>query len=64
MTIELTVFVVTLWSIAVLAVFRMIGSFAYLVIEGLHAFVEGRYKLDPTRYLERFQPAWKRGLKK
>lgn len=54
----------TLWTIAVLAVYRMIGSSSYLVIQGLHAFVEGRGKLESTKITERFQPAWKRRLKK
>lgn len=51
-----------LWSVAVLAVFRAIGSTAYLIILGLHAFVEGKVKLDPERIRQRFRPQWKRKL--
>ena len=54
---------VTLWTIAVLALYRMIGSSAYLVIQGIHGFVEGKVKLEPDRIKERWtQPAWRRRL--
>lgn len=55
--------IVTLWAIAVLAVYRMIGSSAYLVIQAIHGFVEGKVKLEPERIKERWtQPAWRRRL--
>ncbi|KAI5792856.1 putative chitin synthase [Pyronema domesticum] len=53
----------TLWAIAVLAIYRMIGATAYLVIQMLHGFVEGKVRLDPGRLKQRWtQPAWKRRL--
>lgn len=52
---------ITLWSIAILAVYRMLGSLSYLVIQAIHGFVEGKVKLEPDRLKERLtQPAWKR----
>ncbi|KAI5837969.1 chitin synthase, class II [Morchella snyderi] len=48
-----------LWSVAALAVFRALGSTTYLILQGLHRFVEGRVKFDPTLITNRFQPAWK-----
>ncbi|RPB09039.1 hypothetical protein P167DRAFT_555117 [Morchella conica CCBAS932] len=48
-----------LWSVAALAVFRALGSTTYLILQGLHRFVEGRVKFDPTLITDRFQPAWK-----
>jgi chitin synthase len=41
----------------------MIGSSAYLVLQGIHGFVEGKVKLEPERIKERWtQPAWQRRL--
>jgi chitin synthase len=55
--------IVCLWTIAVLAVFRAIGSTAYLIIQAIHGFVEGKVKLEPERIKERWtQPAWRRRL--
>ena len=55
--------IVTLWAIAVLALYRMLGSSAYLIIQGIHGFVEGKVKLEPERIKERLtQPAWRRRL--
>lgn len=51
--------IVLLWSVAALAVFRALGSTTYLILQGLHRFVEGRVKFDPTLITNRFQPAWK-----
>jgi hypothetical protein len=41
----------------------MIGATAYLVIQMIHGFVEGKVRLDPGRLKQRWtQPAWKRRL--
>lgn len=47
---------------AALAVFRALGSTTYLILQGLHRFVEGRVKFDPTIITNRFQPPWKQKL--
>jgi len=54
---------VLLWSVAALAVFRALGSSAYLVLRAIHSFVEGRMKWDPKAFAETFQPPWKRKLR-
>ncbi|KAL7268308.1 Chitin synthase, class 2 [Rhizina undulata] len=52
-----------LWSVAGLAVFRALGSSAYLVLQGIHSFVEGRVKWNPQNFANRFQPPWKQKLR-
>lgn len=54
--------VVLLWAVAALAVFRALGSTTYLILQGLHRFVEGRVKFDPTIITNKFQPPWKQKL--
>lgn len=55
-------FIVLLWAVAALAVFRALGSTTYLVLQGLHRFVEGRVKFDPRIITDKFQPPWKQRL--
>lgn len=52
-----------LWAVAAISIFRAIGSSSYLILQLIHTVMEGKVKLKYD-WKDRFQPSWKRQLKK